>query len=290
MANYKVIGSDLKQYGPVSAEDLRKWIAEGRLNAQTRVQIEGTDEWKLLTEVPELEEALRNRVPPLPTTASAVPTKTSGLAVTSLVLGVLGLFTCGITALVGLILGIIAMIKVSNSRGALRGGGTALAGIIVSGIFLLMIPIFAAMLLPALAAAKQKAQEINCISNEKQLALAVRIYSNENTNHFPPAVMWCDAIKTSIGAKTVFKCPAANSASRCDYAFNAKLDSMDENKVDPQTVMIFESDAGWNASGGRELMISRARHEHGRVFIVAFADGSVREVPESQIGTLRWDP
>ncbi len=46
MANYKIIGSDLKQYGPVSAEDLRKWIADGRLNAQTKVQIEGTDEWK----------------------------------------------------------------------------------------------------------------------------------------------------------------------------------------------------------------------------------------------------
>ncbi len=84
----------------------------------------------------------------------------------------------------------------------------------------------------------------------------MRIYSNDNTNHFPPAATWCDAIKTSVGSETVFKCPAANSSSRCDYAFNAKLDGMDESKIDPQTVMIFESDAGWNASGGRELMIS----------------------------------
>ncbi|MGH7992200.1 MAG: DUF4190 domain-containing protein [Limisphaerales bacterium] len=290
MANYKVIGSDLKQYGPVSAEDLRQWIADGRLNAQTKVQIEGTDEWKLLTEVPELAEALRNRVPPLPAAASAVPAKTSGLAVTSLVLGVLGVFTCGVTALVGLILGIIAMVKVSNSRGALRGGGVALAGIIVSGIFLLMIPIYAAMLLPALSAAKQRAQTIVCVNNEKQLALAVRIYSNDNTNHFPSAATWCDAIKTAVRPETVFKCPAANAPSRCDYAFNAKLDGMDESKIDPQTVMIFESDAGWNAGGGRELMISRGRHERGRVFVVAFADGSVHEVSESQIGTLRWDP
>ena len=129
MANYKIIGSDQKQYGPVSAEDLRQWIADGRLNAQTQVQIEGADEWKSLSEVPELAEALQEsacrpcRRPP-----AAVPAKTSGLAVTSLVLGVLGLFTCGITALFGLILGIIAMVKVSNSRGALRGGGIALAG------------------------------------------------------------------------------------------------------------------------------------------------------------------
>jgi uncharacterized membrane protein YbaN (DUF454 family) len=288
MANYKVIGSDQKEYGPVTGEQLRQWIVEGRLGAQTKVQIEGAAEWKLLAEVPELEEALRNRVPPLPTTAPAASTKTSGLAVTSLVLGILGVFTCGITALIGLILGIIAMVKVSNSRGALRGGGIALAGTIVSGIFLLMIPIYAAMLLPALAAAKQKAQAINCVNNEKQLALAVRIYSNDNADHFPPAATWCDAIKTEVGSEKVFKCPAANPASRCDYAFNAKLDGLEVGKIAPDTVMIFESDGGWNANGGPEQMIGKPRH--ARVFVVAYADGSVQQLRESQLNTLRWDP
>ena len=286
MANYKVIGSDLKQYGPVSAEDLRQWIADGRLSAQTKVQIEGTDEWKLLGEVPELAEALSNRIPP--PTAPAALSRTSGLAVTSLVLGVLGLFTCGITALFGLVLGIIAMVKVSNSRGALRGGGIALAGIIVSGIFLLMIPIYAAMLLPALSAAKQRAQTIVCVSNEKQLALAIRMYSADNTNHVPPAVQWCDGIKRYVTTETLFKCPAANSSSRCDYAFNARLGGLNETNISPNTVMIFESDGDWNANGGPERMIGKPRHAH--IFVVAFADGSVQQVHESQLGTLRWDP
>jgi prepilin-type processing-associated H-X9-DG protein len=52
--------------------------------------------------------------------------------------------------------------------------------------------------------------------------------------------------------------------------------------------MIFESDGGWNANGGSELMIGKARH--ARMFVVAFADGSVRQLPQSQVGTLRWDP
>ena len=286
MANYKVIGVDQKEYGPVPEEQLRQWILDGRLNAQARVQVEGTDEWKLLAEIPELAAALGNRV--LPPTAPAVPAKTSGLAVTSLVLGVLGVFTCGITALFGLIFGIIALVKVSNSRGALRGGGVALAGVIVSGIFLFMIPIYAAMLLPALSAAKQKAQEINCINNEKQLALAVRIYSSDNTNHFPPAATWCDAIKTSVGSEAVFKCPAVHTSSRCDYAFNARLDGLEESQVAPNTVMIFESDGGWNANGGPERMIGQPRH--ARMFVVAYADGSVQQLPASQFGTLRWDP
>src|SRR5579859_2376560 len=105
--------------------------------------------------------------PPLPNVA---PAKMSGMAVTSLVLGILGLFTCGFTALFGLIFGIIALVNVRGSRDTLKGGGIALAGTIVSAVFLLAIPVFAAMLLPALASAKARAQTINCVSNEKQLA------------------------------------------------------------------------------------------------------------------------
>jgi hypothetical protein len=288
---YKIIGTDGQPYGPVNAEQIRRWIAENRVHAQTLVQVEGASEWKPLESISEFAPELKATppaTPALPTAAPATPSKTSGLAVSSLVLGVLGVFTCGITALIGLILGIIAMVKVSNSRGALRGNGIALAGIIVSGIFLLMIPIFAAMLLPALAAAKQKAQAINCVSNEKQLALAVKIYSNDNTNHFPPATTWCDVIKTSVGSERVFKCVAANSSSRCDYAFNARLDGLDESKIAPNTVMIFESDGGWNANGGPEQMIGKPRH--ARVFVVAFADGSVQQLREFQLNTLRWDP
>jgi len=223
--------------------------------------------------------------PPLP---DAVPAKTSGMAITSLVLGILGVLTCGLTALFGLIFGIIAIIKVNNSGGKLKGFGLALAGTIVSGIFLFMIPIYAAMLLPALAAAKQKAELIACVNNEKQLALAMRIYSDDNKGQFPPAATWCDAIKSSVGSDKVFKCPAANPGSRCDYAFNVKLDGMDQNKINPQTVMIFESDGGWNANGGSELMIGKPRH--ARTFVVAFADGSVQELRASQLNALHWYP
>jgi prepilin-type processing-associated H-X9-DG protein len=294
MATYTIIGTDQKQYGSVTEGQLRQWIADGRVNAQTRVQLEGATEWKLLAEVPEFQAALRSAVPPplspsMPATTPAAPAKTSGLAISSLVLGILGVVTCGITALAGLILGIVAMVKVKNSGGRLGGGGIALAGIIVSGIFLFMIPVFAAMMLPALAQAKQKAQEINCMNNEKQLALAVIIYSNDHTNHFPPAATWCDAIKTSVGSEQVFRCTAADSTSRCDYAFNAKLDGMDESKVNPKTVIIFESDAGWNANGGPELLPAKARHLR-KFYVVAFADGHVEAVNQSRLNTLRWDP
>ncbi len=291
MATYTIIGGDGKEYGPVSGEDLRKWIADGRANARTQVRVEGATEWKSFPEFPELAAVLKGAVPPplSPTAsvaASAAPPKMSGMAVTSLVLGILGIFSCGITALMGLILGIVAMVRVKNSGGKLGGGGLALAGTIVSGIFLFMLPIFAAMLLPALASAKQKAQEIKCFNNEKQLALAMIIYSSGHTNQFPAATNWCDTIGPS---QQILKCPAADSSNRCDYAFNSKLGGLELGKVNPQTVMIFESDGGWNANGGPELLPAKARHLR-KFYVVAFADGHVEAVTQSRLNTLRWDP
>jgi len=61
MANYKIIGGDLKQYGPVTDEEVHKWIAEGRLNSQSLVQVFGDIEWKKLSEFPEFAEALAGK-------------------------------------------------------------------------------------------------------------------------------------------------------------------------------------------------------------------------------------
>ncbi len=294
MATYILIGGDQKEYGPVTEEQLRQWILDGRLNPQSQAKAESDAEWRPLSAFPEFAAALATRSavsgtpPSLPSAAPPLPANTNGLAITSLVLGILGLFTCGFTALFGLVFGIIALVKAKQNRSALGVNGFALAGVIVSSIFVIMIPIFAAMLLPALAAAKQKAEAINCVNNETQLAVAVKIYSGDHNGQLPPAANWCDAIKVNVGSGKAFKCAAANSSSRCDYAFNAKLGGMDGSKIAPDTVMIFESDGGWNANGGPELMIGKPRHD--RLFVVAFADGSVRQLRESQINTLRWDP
>ncbi len=32
---YKIIGADGKEYGPVTAEQLKQWIADGRVNGNT---------------------------------------------------------------------------------------------------------------------------------------------------------------------------------------------------------------------------------------------------------------
>src|SRR3989441_3799556 len=56
---YKIIGADQREYGPVPVEQVRKWIAEGRANAQTKTWSESGSEWKTLADFPEFAEALR---------------------------------------------------------------------------------------------------------------------------------------------------------------------------------------------------------------------------------------
>jgi hypothetical protein len=58
---YKIIGGDQKEYGPATAEEMRRWIAEGRLSAQSLVKAETTTEWKPLGTFPEFSEALRTQ-------------------------------------------------------------------------------------------------------------------------------------------------------------------------------------------------------------------------------------
>ena len=72
-----------------------------------------------------------------PPGVTAGQAKTSGMAIASLVLGILGL-VCGLPAIPGLILGIVALSQVSQSRGQLAGKGLAIAGICVSAAVLLL--------------------------------------------------------------------------------------------------------------------------------------------------------
>ena len=58
MANYIIIGGDGKEYGPVTDADVRQWLEEGRLNAQSQAKAESDAEFRALAQFPEFADVL----------------------------------------------------------------------------------------------------------------------------------------------------------------------------------------------------------------------------------------
>ena len=66
-------------------------------------------------------------------------------------------------------------------------------------VVIAIIAILAAMLLPALSKAKQKAQRTICLSNQRQLQLAWTMYSDDNSGSLPPNYNKTDNLTGWIG-------------------------------------------------------------------------------------------
>jgi hypothetical protein len=72
------------------------------------------------------------------------PPRNSRMATASMVCGIVGFFTCGLTSPAGLILGVMALLFIRDSDGELDGRGSAIAGVILSSITLVVFfaPLF----------------------------------------------------------------------------------------------------------------------------------------------------
>jgi preprotein translocase subunit YajC len=103
MATYTIIGGDQKPYSSVTADDLRKWITDGRLNAQSLAKEENDTEWRPLSAFPEFADVLAASSAPPPPFSSPVAAASGGRdAALQLVKGpAIGL---KVTAILGLVL------------------------------------------------------------------------------------------------------------------------------------------------------------------------------------------
>lgn len=143
--NYKIITPDRREYGPISAAEVRAWAAAGRVNAFCLVQAEGSDEWRPLSLEAEFQDLFRtppSLQQPALTTAAAPPppTPSSSMAVAGLVMGLLsvtvGWCCCSMVpfSVLGIVFSGIALARTHRDPRFSQDRAMAMAGLVLSVI------------------------------------------------------------------------------------------------------------------------------------------------------------
>ena len=126
-------------------------------------------------------------------------------------------------------------------------------------VVIAIIALLAAILFPVFAKAQAKAKETQCMSNVRNLTLAMTMFAQDNQNKFPiitnPAAVggnidfsgtWASQIASYAGNQKIFTCPIdTNGAGYVSYGFNGLLLSPDgvgvqtANVINPSEVGMF---------------------------------------------------
>ena len=158
-------GSSAGQNGPVEEGELRALIASGGVGPETLVWRDGMKDWLPLLSVPELQgDAVSPYVQPGqgPIPGGYVPgyyqpvAPTSGLAIASMVCGIVAIITCYFAGLLGLpavICGHLAISQINGSSMPMGGRGMAITGLILGYLGITMSVGFIAFFVFAISSA-----------------------------------------------------------------------------------------------------------------------------------------
>ncbi len=199
--------------------------------------------------------------------------RTAPMALWSLILGLLGLVLIGPLGTVpAVICGHIALPRIRRSEGTLTGRGLAITGLVAGylGIILHLV-ILPALLLPAVSAARDKARQVQCISNLRQISLAATMYSMDNQGRFPPDLQ---SLTQYAAEPQLFVCPATRH----------RPGALDQ--VDQWADYILVPNRKATDSGDTVLAFSKPDCYPGRGGTIVFVDGHVRWSPLAEYQQL----
>jgi hypothetical protein len=126
---YMIIGGDGREYGPVTAQQVRDWMAAGRVNKETQARAEGTDAWLRVGDIPELNPP---ETAPAASSAVTLPGRAQELDVFGCYERSWELLKANFLPLVGTN---ILIVLIQLALGLLERFGVYFLGTIFSGVF-----------------------------------------------------------------------------------------------------------------------------------------------------------
>jgi Domain of unknown function (DUF4190) len=142
----------------------------------------------------------------------------SGLAITSLVLGIVSILACGLgilCAIPAIITGHVAHGRARRLPAQFGGGGLAIAGFVMGYVSLFFtLLIMPALLLPALSQAKGKAERMKCAHNLRSVSVGARLWAEDHNGRFPSDFL---SLENELGNPKILVCP---SDKYCKPALN----------------------------------------------------------------------
>jgi len=127
--------------------------------------------------------------------------------------------------------------------------------------------------------------KIKCQEHLKELGDLLVVYADEHDGRYPPHQGWCDELMARYGQTEdvdhVLLCQG-DATGPCSFALNPHADANSAADV----VLLFESQPGWNQSGGPELVTTANHQKQGAS--VYFVDGRVKFVPAEELPALKW--
>ena len=117
-------------------------------------------------------------------------------------------------------------------------------------VVIAIISLLAAILFPVFAQAREKARQTACMSNEKQLALGVLMYAQDNDERLPPTqaadnTLWPDILNPYVRNTQVRLCPSDAGETLSSYGLNELnfSDLTDPGASPSQTLAAFQTPA-----------------------------------------------
>ena len=155
-----------------------------------------------------------------------------------------------------------------------------------------VVPVIAAILFPVFAQAKLAAKRTATLSNSKQAALAVLMYSADWNDRLPRADQWMDATMPYSKNDGIYKSLIVAERDALAYGFAFRKE-FDRKKIvdfpDPtRRATIFDSTLTQrNATGGLDTLPVPGRYQGAN--IIAFLDGHAKATKDSELKNVDAD-